>query len=437
MKQEERTISAIDIGTTKIVAIIGKKDEYGKLEVLGLGKSPSHGVKRGVVQNIEDTSNAIQTAVEQAEEQAGVKMKEVFVGIAGQHVRSLKNSDTKFITSSGNEITQQDVDELIKNMYNIPLEAGEDIIHVIPQSYTVDNESPIRKPVGMYGKKLEGNFHIVIGQIASARNIKRCVERAGLHVKSLMLEPLASSDAVLTADEKEAGVVLVDIGGGTTDLAVFYDGVIYHSAVVPLGGDLVTKDIKEGCSILLRHAEQLKIRWGCALAEMAPADKVAEIPGISGRDPKQIPFNKISTIIQARMEEIIDAFLFEIENTNIYHKLSAGIALTGGGSLLKHLKHLVKFKTGLDVRVAFPNRLLSRQADEKFNQPIYSTAIGLVLKGFEYYNQNAPAYAHEGNDEFDNEGADDGSKKIGDGFIRSIKDNIKKFFDDAEQDTDL
>jgi len=384
MAQKHEYIAAIDIGTTKIVALVARKEADGSLRIIGFGKSPSKGVKRGVVLNIEETANAIIVAVNQAKEASGVDFKDVFIGIAGQHIKSMKNRHSKYIETTDNEITKGDIEELISDMYKISLEAGEEIIHVIPQNYIVDNETGIRNPVGMFGKKLEANYHIVVGQISSAKNINRCANRAGLNVIKLILEPLASADAILTNDEKEAGVALVDIGGGTTDLAVYYDNVIRHTAVIPFGGNVVTNDIKEGCSILLRHAEELKVKFGSALGDLSPEDKVVSIPGISGREPKEISFKTLAYIIQARMEEIIDTIAFELENSGYMHKLGAGIALTGGGAMLKNLPQLMKFRTGLDVRVGYPKRLISGDGLSEINQPMFSTSVGLLIKGLEY-----------------------------------------------------
>lgn len=383
MSHNEKLVSAIDIGTTKIVAIVGKKDESGRIEVLGMGKSPSHGVKRGVVINIEDTVNSIKNAVAQAQEMAGIKMKDVFVGIAGQHIKSIQNRGYINIDPNEGEITHKDVRRLVDDMFKIPIEMGDEIFHVIPQTFIVDNEVGVRNPVGISGRRLEANFHIVIGKVDSANNIKKCVDRVGLNVYDLILEPLASSDAVLSEEEKELGVALVDIGGGTTDIAVFYEGMIHHTAVIPFGGNVVTSDIKEGCHILERMAEQLKIQYGSALADYEQENKYVTIPGLKGRDPKEISFKNLAHIIQARMDEIIDAIFFEIETSGIADKLGGGIVLTGGGSMLKHLPQLVAYKTGMDVRVGYPNEYLTSETIGEINQPMYATSVGLVLKGFE------------------------------------------------------
>lgn len=388
MANKEQIVAAVDIGTTKIVAIIGRVLENGRLEVLGMGKTVSRGVKRGVVLNIEETVNAIETTVNEAKAMSKVNFSEVFVGIAGQHIKSIRNRGYINRDSYDDEITRKDIMRLIEDMKKIPVDVSEEIIHVLPQNFIVDNEAGVKNPVGMSGKRLEANFHIVVGQIASAKNIEKCINRVNLNVKQLILEPLASSEAVLTGDEKEAGVALVDIGGGTTDIAVYYDEIIRHTAVIPFGGNAVTRDIKEGCSILQRQAESLKMQFGSALGDLAKEDKVVTIPGISGREPKEISFKSLAYIIQSRMEEIVDAVMFEIENSGYMDKLAAGIVLTGGGAMLRHLPQLVKFKTGMDVRVGYPNERLAKESNEEINQPMYSTSVGLLLKGYEYLCEN-------------------------------------------------
>ena len=387
MAKNDQLVAAIDIGTTKIVALVGRINENNRLEVLGMSKTVSKGVKRGVVLNIEETVNAIETTVTEVQKNSGIRFKDVFVGIAGQHIKSIRTRGYINRDSYEDEITREDIGRLVDDMYKIPVDIGEEIIHVLPQNYIVDSETGVKNPIGMSGKRLEANFHIVIGQIASAKNIEKCINRVNLNVKQLVLEPLASSDAVLTEDEKEAGVVLVDIGGGTTDVAVYYDDIIRHTAVIPFGGNVITRDIKEGCSILARQAESLKVQFGSALGDLAQEDKVVTIPGISGRDPKEISFKSLAYIIQSRMEEIIDAVLYEIESSGYMDKLSAGVVITGGGAMLRHLPQLVKFKTGLDVRIGFPNERLASDKNEEVNQPMYATSIGLLLKGAEYLKE--------------------------------------------------
>ncbi len=384
MAKQNEYVAAIDLGTTKIVTLIGKKNDNGKLQIVAHSKAPSTGVKRGVVLNIEETVASIQRTVEDVQLKSGIIFGDVFVGIAGQHIRSVRNRGYINLSAEKDMIDLDDVQKLVDDMFKIPTEIGEEILHVLPQNFIVDNESGIKNPVGMSGKRLEANFHIVIGQTASAKNIEKCVNRVDLNVTDLILEPLASAEAVLTDDEKEAGVVLVDIGGGTTDVAVYFDGIVRHTAVIPFGGNVITNDIKEGCSILQRQAEQLKVQFGSALGDIAPEDKIVTIPGISGREPKEISFKSLAYIIQSRMEEIIDYVTFEVENSGYADKLSAGIVLTGGGSLLRHLSQLVKFKTGFDVRIGYPNEHLTADSTEEINTPTYSTGIGLVIKGFEH-----------------------------------------------------
>jgi cell division protein FtsA len=400
MNKKEQYVAAIDIGTTKIVAIVGKKNENGKIEILGLSKALSKGVKRGVVLNIEETVNAIQTTVEDVQKRSGVLFSEVFVGIAGQHIKSMKNRGYIIRDAYDDEIQKEEVFRLIEDMHKIHIDIGEEIIHVIPQNFIVDNETGVKSPIGMCGRRLEANFHIVIGQVAAAKNIEKCIRKANLTVKDMILEPLASSDAVLTDDEKEAGVVLVDIGGGTTDVAVYYDNIIRHTAVIPFGGNVVTKDIKEGCAILQRHAEQLKIQYGSALGDIAPDDKVVSIPGISGREPKEISFKSLAYIIQSRMEEIIDAVNFEIQNSGYADKLAAGVVITGGGAMLKHLPQLMKFKTAMDVRIGLPNEHLAGTAKNEINQPMYATSVGLIMRGFDYLETYKKTFNAGSVDEF-------------------------------------
>jgi len=400
MNKKEQYVAAIDIGTTKIVAIVGKKNENGKIEILGLSKALSKGVKRGVVLNIEETVNAIQTTVLDVQKRSGIMFSEVFVGIAGQHIKSMKNRGYIIREAYDDEIQKEEVFKLIEDMHKIHIDIGEEIIHVIPQNFIVDNETGVKSPIGMCGRRLEANFHIVIGQVAAAKNIEKCIRKANLIVKDMILEPLASSDAVLTEDEKEAGVVLVDIGGGTTDVAVYYDNIIRHTAVIPFGGNVVTKDIKEGCAILQRHAEQLKIQYGSALGDIAPEDKVVSIPGISGREPKEISFKSLAYIIQSRMEEIIDAVNFEIQNSGYADKLAAGVVITGGGAMLKHLPQLMKFKTAMDVRIGFPNEHLAGSAKNEINQPMYATSVGLIMRGFDYLETYKKTFNAGNSDEF-------------------------------------
>ena len=381
-------VVGLDLGTTKIAAIVGRKNEFGKIEILGVGKSESLGVNRGVVVNIEQTVSSIKSAITIAADKAGVDIGEVIVGIAGQHIKSMQHRGMITRKSLDDEVSQKDIDDLIDNMHRLVMSPGEEIIHVIPQEYIIDKESGIKNPIGHAGIRLEGNFHIITGQVAAVKNIFKCVDRAGYKTVDLHLEPLASADAVLSDEEKEAGVILVDIGGGTTDVAIFHDSIIRHTAVIPFGGNIITEDLKEGCGIIRTQAEQLKVKFGSALAQENQENEIISIPGLRGRKHKEISVNFLARIIQARMQEILEFVLFEIKSSGLEKKLSAGIVITGGGSLLKHLSSLVMLETGMDCRIGTPNEHLAGNDDELKN-PSYATAVGLVMKGIEKYERDS------------------------------------------------
>jgi cell division protein FtsA len=376
-------IVGLDIGTTKIAAIVGRRGEHGKIEIIGYGKTESIGVKRGVVSNIENTVQSIRKAVEDAEQKSNAEIRYVNVGIAGQHIKSLQHRGSLIRKNNEVEVNQDDIDTLLSSMFNLNMSPGEEIIDVIPQEYIIDNEMGIRHPIGMLGNSLEANFHIIIGQTTAAKNIYKCVKKAGLEVVELLLEPIASASAVLSEEEKEAGVVLVDIGGGTTDIAIFQDGIIRHTAVIPLGGDVLTEDVKEGCSIIRKHAEELKVKFGSALANENKDEEIVAIPGLRGRPPKEISLKNLASIIQARMEELIEHIYYEIKNSGYDKKLIAGIVLTGGGALLRHVAQLTEFMTGMDTRIGYPNEHLTSNTPEEMSSPMYATGIGLVIEGLE------------------------------------------------------
>ncbi|MFA4851306.1 MAG: cell division protein FtsA [Bacteroidales bacterium] len=380
--ESSEIVVGLDIGTTKIATIVGRRNEYGKVEILGIGKSESIGVTRGMVANIEKTVQSIRSAIEEAEQKSGVNIRVVNVGIAGQHIKSIQHRGNIMRNSLEDEISQQDIDILVENMYKLVMQPGEEIIHVIPQEYIVDKDPGIKDPVGMSGICLEANFHIITGQVAAAKNIHKCVSKAGLEVAELILEPLASSDAVLSEEEKEAGVVLVDIGGGTTDIAIFQDGIIRHTAAIPFGGNAITEDIKEGCTIIRSQAEALKIKFGSSLASENKDEEIVSIPGLRGRSPKEISLRNLASIIQARMEEIIEHIYYEIKNSGYEKKMIAGIVLTGGGAQLKHVAQLTEFITGMDTRIGYPNEHLAKNVSEEIASPMFATAVGLVIKGF-------------------------------------------------------
>lgn len=421
--ESSEIVVGLDIGTTKIVAIVGRRNEFDKIEILGMGKSESYGVARGVVQNIDKTVEAIRTAVVEAEAKSGVNIKVVNVGIAGQHIKSVQHRGIKTRSSIEEEISQNDIDSLIDDMFRLVMQPGEEIIHVLPQEYIIDNEQGIKNPIGMSGIRLEANFHIITGQTAAAKNIYKCVQKAGLEVSELMLEPLASADAVLSDEEKEAGVVLVDIGGGTTDVAIFQDGIIRHTAVIPFGGNVITEDIKEGCTIIKSQAELLKIKFGSALANENQENEIVSIPGLRGRPHKEISIRNLSSIIQARMEEIIEHVFYEIKNSGYEKKLIAGIVVTGGGAQLKHVSQLVEYITGMDSRLGFPNEHLAKGCEE-VTSPMFATSVGLIMKGLQALDrQNKRVVAEEHKPTITGH-----SEPKTSGFF----DRIKKFFDEDE-----
>lgn len=385
---ESEIICGLDIGSTKIACVVGRKNEFGKVEILGIGKADSIGIKRGVVENIQNTVESIKLAVQAASQASEVNIQIVNVGVAGQHIKSLQHKGAHMRNNIETEITQEDVNKLRENMFKLVLPAGEEIIDAIPQEYIIDSNLRTREPIGMSGVCLEADFHIITGNITDIKNIIKCVNRAGLKFSSMILEPLASAEAVLSPEEKEAGVALVDIGGGTTDIAIFHDNIIRHTAVIPLGGNVITEDVKEGCSIVKKYAEDLKKKYGSALAMENSMNEMISIPGIMGRAAKEISVYNLACIIQARMEEIFDHVYYEIKNSGFEQKLIAGIVLTGGGSLLKHSRQLVEFRTGLDTRIGYPNEHLAKSLSDETGSPIHATGIGLVIKGFQNVEPN-------------------------------------------------
>jgi cell division protein FtsA len=381
VSQPHDVVVALDIGTTKVCCLAARRSEHGKLEIIGIGKVDSVGVLRGVVSNIEKTVSAIREAIELAERQAGMKFLSVHVGIAGQHIKSLQHRGILTRDSDHIEITNRDIERLVNDMYKLVLPPGDKIIHVFPQEFTVDNEQGIADPVGMCGVRLEANFHIITGQVTAINNIYRCIQKAGLQVADLMLEPIASAEAVLLDEEKQAGVALVDMGGGTTDITIFYDGLVRHTAVIPLGGNVITADIKEGCTVLPPQAEKLKVKFGSTLADEVYDNRIITIPGLRGRDHKEISEKNLARIIQARMEEILDYVLWEIRRSGYERKLIGGIVFTGGGALMSHLDKMTELHTGMSCRIGTPVEQLAHGYRESVSSPIFSTGIGLLLRG--------------------------------------------------------
>lgn len=388
-----KIVVGLDIGTTKICAIVGIKNQFGKLEILGMGKASSEGVSRGVVINIDKTTDAIRKAIDEASVAAGINIGVVNVGIAGQHIKSSKHHGSITRQSIDDEITVDDIKRLTQDMYKIVIAPGDAIIHVLPQDYIVDYEDGIKDPVGMSGIKLEADFHVITAQTTAIKNIEKCVRRAGLEVDELFLEPLASSLAVLSDEEMEAGVVLVDIGGGTTDVAIFYDGIIRHTAVIPFGGNIITNDIKEGLQVMSVQAELLKVKFGRSIADLASKTEVVSIPGLRNREPKEISVKNLAHIIEARMEEIVELVMAEIISSGYERKLAAGIVITGGGAQLQNLKQMYELMTGMHTRIGYPNEHLGKSKIDAVKSPMYATSVGLVLAGFMALDERENQYA--------------------------------------------
>lgn len=425
-----KIIVGLDIGTTKVCTIVGRKNEYGKLEVLGMGKARSDGVVRGIVTNIDKTVVAIEKAIAEAEEKSGIDIKIVNVGIAGQHIKSVIHHGSITREAREKEITIEDVHRLNSDMYRIVTPPGSEIIHVMPQDYTVDYEEGIKDPVGMTGVRVESDFHVITAQTNAINNVYKCVKRAGLAIDNLVLEPLASSLAVLSEEEKEAGVCLVDMGGGTADIAIFHDAIIRHTAVVPFGGNIITADIKHGCKVMGYQAERLKTKFGKAIVEEADSKEVISIPGLRNRPPKEIAMHNLARIIEARMEEIIEFIHTEIITSGFQDKLAAGIVITGGGIQLQYVKQLFEYMSGFDTRIGYPNEHLGKGKVDTVKSPVYATGVGLVLAGFKALDYREEY--HQASQKTKNYAPKLGSKKEKRGidFFKKIIDKTKELLID-------
>ncbi|MBI1807189.1 MAG: cell division protein FtsA, partial [Ignavibacteria bacterium] len=351
---EQEIIVGLDIGTTKVCAVVASVDEGGRFNVLGVGRSPSDGLTRGVVTNIDKTVRSIQSAVAEAESRSGIKIQSVIVGIAGDHIQSFQSRGVIAVSGAENEITQADVSRLIEDTKRVALPSDRRIIHVIPQEFIIDGQDGVFDPVGMSGVRLEANVHIITGLVTAAQNIYKCVQRTGLHIRDMVLEPLASSYAVLEEEEKEVGIALLDVGGGTTDLAVFEDRTIRHTAVIPFAGNQVTNDIRKGLGVLTEQAEKLKCQHGFAYVSSVVDDEPITIPGIGGRPPLEIDKKLLAQIIQPRMEEIFEIAAMEIKRSGYSRHLSAGVVLTGGGALIKGAAELAREVLGMPVKIGIP-----------------------------------------------------------------------------------
>lgn len=383
---EGKIIQAVDIGTTKVAAIVARQTPNNKLEILGLGKSPSFGVIKADVINVSRTIDAIKSAVAEAEKQSGITFNEVYVGIAGNHINSTQHRASLMREDYNTLISQVDIDKLIEDTYRLPLPPGDEIIEILPQDYKVDNIPSLHDPKGMVGSKIEVNMHVITGSTTSVNNIKRCIEGANLKVKGIIMQPIASAAAVLSKEEKESGVALVDIGGGTTDIAIFVNETIGHTAVIPFGGESITHDIQSGCRILKPTAEGIKVQHGSTFFTEEQENLIISIPGVNDRSPKEISMKMLVGIIQARMEEILDYVNHHINSSGLIDQLNCGIVFTGGGSQLKYLRQLAEYHTGLDIKIGLPNQHLVKSKIPDVDNPIYSTAIGLIIKGLENSN---------------------------------------------------
>ncbi|HNR27306.1 MAG TPA: cell division protein FtsA [Bacteroidales bacterium] len=377
----EKIISVIDLGTTKVVCLAGKKTAEG-YKVIASCESPSQGIMRGEVVNNQSVLNTLKPLLVELETRIGEPILEVEVGIAGRYIRCKSVSSNINRPDPNEVISEQEINNMWRNMYNSRVDPGEEVLHVVPQSYHVDDYRSVPDPVGMYGSCIEANYKLFIGKSVSAEHTKRTIEGTELKLNRLVLEPLATARAVLQEDEKELGVAMVDIGGGTTDLLVYQDNIIRHTAVIPFGGNVITEDIRQGCEVTVRQAEQMKIQYGSCYADLAPENKAIVIAGIGGRESREIPFRFLANIIEARMDEILDAVMYEINQSGYGNRLPAGIVLTGGGSLLFNLPQFIKFKTGYDARVARPHGIITEGCEE-VNQVTYSCAAGLLMYGFE------------------------------------------------------
>ncbi len=396
-KKEQPIIVGLDIGTTKVVAMAGRKNEFGKVEILGLGRADSAGVSHGVVMNIEQCIRSVEQAIERCiASNPNLEIKEVYVGIAGQHIKSLQTRGDRVRTNIDSEIGKEDIELLIRDQYRTYIPAGDQIIDIVPQDFTVDSTPYVVDPIGMSGVKIGANFHVITGDRNAIRNIKRCVDKAQLTTRDLVLQPLASAASVMNDEDLEAGVAIVDIGGGTTDMAVFYDGILKHTAVIPYAGVNITNDIRNGLGVLRAQAEQMKVQFGTAIAEEANANAYITIPGLRGLPPKEISVKNLAHIIEARMHEILDYVVYHLKQINLDKRLYGGIILTGGGAQLKHVTQLTEFVTGLGARIGYPNEHLAGGHTESLMNPMYSTCIGLILRGYHDFESGRMRFTGEG-----------------------------------------
>ncbi len=377
VKEDKNLIVGLDIGTSKIVAIVAELQPEGTVKVIGLGQHISRGLKKGVVVNIESTMQSIQRALEEAELMADCKINNVFTGIAGSHIKSLNSHGMVKIKDA--EVSQMDVDRVIETARAIALPADQQILHILTQEFIIDGQEDVREPLGMSGMKLEVKVHIVTGAVAAAQNIVKCIKRCGIEVSDLILQPLASSLAVLTEDEKELGVCLVDIGGGTTDIAVFKQGAIRHTAVVPIAGDQMTNDVAVAFRTPTQSAEDIKIKHGCALRQLADPREVVEVPGVDGREPRQLSVQTLAEVLEPRVVELYEMVLNELRRSGMEDMIASGIVITGGSAMMRGMVELGEEIFHMPVRMGLPRYVGG--LSEVVSNPRYATGVGLVLMG--------------------------------------------------------
>jgi cell division protein FtsA len=375
-------VAAIDLGTTKVVTLVGERTDSG-YRIVAFREAPSKGVLRGEVVNIQSVLDSLQPTIEDIKKEESIEINEVYVGIAGQNIKCVSQRLSRNRGKADNLISDSEIDDMMREMSNSRVNAGEKILHVIPQSFNVDDHIGVDNAKGMTGTRIEGDYKLFIGKINSVEHSKLVINRAGLRLRELILEPVASAKAVLSEDETELGVAMIDIGGGTTDLLIYHNNIIRHTAVIPFGGNSITEDLRQGCGVSLKNAEQMKIQYGSCYSEYAPENKTVIIPGIGGRESREVSFKVIAGIIEARVEEILEAVMYEIENSGYMDKLGAGIVITGGGSQLTNLRQFIKIKTGYDARIASPINNISYDTPSDICRPGSSTAFGLIMLGFE------------------------------------------------------
>lgn len=391
-KQERNLLVGLDIGTSKVVAIVGEMQPDGNVEVIGIGSHSSRGLKKGVVVNIESTVQSIQRAVEEAELMAGCQIHSVYVGIAGSHVRSLNSHG--IVAIKDREVTRSDLERVLDAARAVAIPADQEILHTLPQEYIIDSQEGVREPVGMSGVRLEAKVHMVTGAVSAAQNIVKCIRRCGLEVDDVILEQLASSHAVLTEDEKELGVCLVDIGGGTTDIAVFTDGAIRHTAVIPIAGDQVTNDIAVALRTPTQHAEDIKMRYACALSQLATSDETIEVPSVGDRPPRRLSRQTLAEVVEPRYEELMTLVQAELRRSGFEDLIAAGVVLTGGSSRMEGAVDLAEEVFHTPVRLGLPQHMTG--LTDVVRNPIYSTGVGLLHSGWQHRDESRPELAAGG-----------------------------------------